>query len=136
MKYQYIQWRCFPLRTMNMPAWLCYAVGYVFLTSGVLKLLDSDFKATFISLGLPFPETVLFLVAITEIACSAFLFARLFVKQAVAPLILIMLGAIFLTKLPILMNQGFLQFAFDARLDIVMLILLILLWQHKPNKQL
>ncbi|QKY70803.1 DoxX family protein [Lentibacillus sp. CBA3610] len=124
------------MRTMNMSKWICYAVGYVFLTSGVLKLVVSDFKATFMSLGLPFPETMLFLVAITEIACSAFIISRLYVRQAAAPLILIMLGAIFLTKLPILMNQGFLQFAFDARLDIIMLILLLLLWQHRPTKQL
>ncbi|WP_170848278.1 DoxX family membrane protein [Lentibacillus halodurans] len=121
---------------INMSKWICYAVGYVFLTSGILKLVVSDFKATFMSVGLPFPETTLFLVAITEIACSAFILGRLYVKQAVALLILIILGAIFLTKLPILMNQGFLQFAFEARLDIVMLILLLLLWQHRPGKQL
>lgn len=124
------------MRTMTMSKWICYAVGYVFLTSGILKLLVSDFKATFMSLGLPFPESALFLVAMTEIACSAFILARLYVKQAAAPLILIILGAIFLTKLPILINQGFLQFAFDARLDVVMLILLLLLWQHRPGEQL
>gem|GEM_PF-1361553 len=124
------------MQTMHMPKWVSYAVGYVFLASGILKLVSSDFKATFMNLGLPSPETMLLLVALTEIACSAFILARLYMRHAVAPLILIILGAIYLTKLPILMNQGFLQFAFDARLDIVMLILLILLWQHKPSKQL
>ncbi|HLS07754.1 DoxX family protein [Lentibacillus sp.] len=124
------------MRLMDMPKWICYAIGYVFLTSGILKLVSSDFQTTFINLGLPFPDTLLFLVAITEIACSAFILAQLYVKQAVPPLILIILGALYLTKLPILMNQGLLQFAFDARLDIVMLILLILLWQQRPGKQL
>ncbi|MFD1362676.1 DoxX family protein [Lentibacillus salinarum] len=120
---------------MNMSKWVRYAVGYVFLTSGVLKLVASDFKAMFMSFGLPFPETMLFLVAITEIACSALIIARLYVRQAAAPLILIMFGAICLTKLPVLMKQGLLSFAFDARLDIVMFTLLIMLWQHKPVKE-
>ncbi|SFD70419.1 Uncharacterized membrane protein YphA, DoxX/SURF4 family [Lentibacillus persicus] len=123
------------MRLMRISDIICYAVGYVFLTSGVLKLVVSDFKATFMSLGLPFPESVLFLVAITEIACSAFILARMYIRQAAAPLILIILGAIFLTKLPIIMKQGFLSFAFEARLDIVMLILLLLLWHHNPVKQ-
>ncbi|WP_164671101.1 DoxX family protein [Virgibacillus doumboii] len=121
---------------MNISKWICYAVGYVFLTSGILKLVAADFKATFMSLGLPFPGTTLFLVAITEITCSALIIGRMYVKQAAAPLILIILGAIYLTKLPVLMTDGFLQFAFNARLDIVMLILLILLWQHVPGKKL
>ncbi|TFJ91979.1 DoxX family protein [Lentibacillus salicampi] len=124
------------MRMMNMSKWICYAVGYVFLTSGILKLVSSDFQTIFMDLGLPSPSMMLFLVAITEIACSGLILAQLYVKQAAAPLILIILGAIYLTKLPIFMNQGFLQFAFDARLDIVMLILLILLWQHRPGKQL
>lgn len=124
-----------PMRMMRMSDWICYAVGYVFLTSGILKLVVSNFKATFMGLSLPFPESLLFLVAITEIACSAFILARMYVRQAAAPLILIILGAIFFTKLPVLMDQGFLTFAFEARLDIVMLILLIMLWQHTSNQQ-
>lgn len=124
------------MRMMNMSKWICYAVGYVFLTSGILKLVSSDFQTIFMDLGLPSPSMMLFLIAITEIACSGLILAQLYVKQAAAPLILIILGAIYLTKLPVFMNQGFLQFAFDARLDIVMLILLILLWQHRPGKQL
>ncbi|MFD2761313.1 DoxX family protein [Lentibacillus juripiscarius] len=121
---------------MHIMKWLCYAVGYVFLVSGILKLTTNDFKIAFMNLGLPFPDTILFFVAITEIACSVLIIGRIYVKQAAAPLIFIMLSAIYLSKLPILMNQGILRFAFDARLDVVMLILLLLLWQQKPGKQL
>lgn len=121
---------------MNMSVWICYAVGYVFLTSGILKLVSADFKATFMSLDLPYPGTGLFLVAITEITCSVLILGGIYVKQAAAPLILIILGAIFLTKMPVLMTDGFLQFAFNARLDIVMLILLILLWRLMPGQKL
>ncbi|GGJ89808.1 hypothetical protein GCM10007063_10570 [Lentibacillus kapialis] len=124
------------MQTIHGSKWIAYAVGYVFLTSGILKLVSSDFKTTFINLGLPSPENMLLLVALTEIACSAFILARLFVRHAVAPLVLIILGALWFTKLPILMNQGILQFAFEARLDIVMLILLVLLWWRKSAGQL
>ncbi|WP_373894336.1 DoxX family protein [Virgibacillus natechei] len=119
---------------MNIIKWICYAVGYVFITSGILKLVVPDFKNTFISLGLPFPETTLFLVAITEITCGMLIVGRMYVKYAVAPLILIILVALFLTKIPVLLTDGFLSFAFDARLDIVMLILLLLILQHIRGK--
>ncbi|RYG73405.1 DoxX family protein [Lentibacillus lipolyticus] len=119
---------------MHLIKWLCYAVGYVFLISGILKLTTNDFKVAFMNLGLPFPDTILFLVAVSEIACSVLIIARIYVKQASGLLIFIILCAIYLTKLPVLINQGLLRFAFEARLDIVMLILLLVLWQHKPGK--
>ncbi|WP_318936922.1 DoxX family protein [Oceanobacillus halotolerans] len=119
---------------MHLSTWICYAVGYVFITSGMLKLIVPDFKGTFISLGLPFPESTLFLVAIAELTCGALIISRLYIKLATAPLILIMFGALYLTKLPILLQQGLLAFLFEARLDIVMVILLLLIWQHVPGK--
>ncbi|WP_106495724.1 DoxX family protein [Lentibacillus sp. Marseille-P4043] len=116
--------------------WICYAVGYVFITSGIMKLLVDDFKVVFSNLALPFPNSFLFLVAITEIVCGTLIVSRLYLKQATAPLIFIMLAAIFLTKIPILTtNNGFLSFLFEARLDIVMLILLMLLWKQLPGKK-
>ncbi|MUK88168.1 DoxX family membrane protein [Ornithinibacillus sp. L9] len=119
---------------MNMSRWICYAVGYVFITSGVMKLLIPDFKATFYDLGLPFPETTLFFVAIVEIACGTLLIGGMYVKQAAITLTVIICGALFLTKLPILINQGILAFAFNARLDIVMLILLLVIWKNIRGK--
>ncbi|MGY0694639.1 DoxX family protein [Virgibacillus sp. FSP13] len=122
---------------LPMINWICYAVGYVFITSGIMKLLVDDFKVVFSNLALPFPNSFLFLVAITEIVCGTLIVSRLYLKQATAPLIFIMLAAIFLTKIPILTtNNGFLSFLFEARLDIVMLILLILLWKQVPGKKL
>lgn len=125
------------MKKLPMINWICYAVGYVFIATGVVKLLVDDFKVVFSSFGLPYPDTILFLVAITEIVCGALIVSRLYLKRATAALIFIILAAIFLTKLPILTtNQGFLSFAFEARLDIVMLILLVLLWQNAPGKTL
>ncbi|RLL41767.1 DoxX family protein [Oceanobacillus piezotolerans] len=114
----------------QMERWVCFSIGFVFLTSGIIKLIVSDFKTIFTNLGLPFPELTLFLIAFIEIACGMLITARMYIKQAAPPLILIMLGAIFLTKLPILSNGGLLSFAFEARLDIVMLILLLIIWRN------
>ncbi|WP_099159010.1 DoxX family protein [Virgibacillus ndiopensis] len=123
------------MKKLPMTNWICYAVGYVFIITGILKLLVDDFKVVFSNLGLPYSESVLFLVAVTEIVCGALIISQMYLKRATAALIFIMLAAIFLTKIPILTtNQGFLSFAFEARLDIVMLILLVVLWQHAPGK--
>ncbi|WP_174615189.1 DoxX family protein [Virgibacillus ihumii] len=125
------------MKNLSIEKWICYAIGFVFISTGTLKLVDSSFKLVFTDLGLPFPHTLLFLVALTEIVCGALIIARLYVKRATAPLIFIMLAALFLTKIPVLTaNEGILQFLVQARLDIVTLILLILIWQHAPGKTL
>ncbi|MEI3613735.1 DoxX family protein [Pseudogracilibacillus sp. SO30301A] len=110
--------------------WFRYAIGYVFISSGIVKLLVPDFKGVFLSFGLPFPTTTLFLVAIIEIACGAFIIARMYVKYAALLLTAIMIGALYIAKLPLLLSEGILSFVFESRLDIVMLILLIFLWRH------
>jgi putative oxidoreductase len=120
---------------MNMATWLCYAVGYVFITSGIMKLVMPSFINNFINLGLPSPGTTLFLVAIVEIGCGALIAGGMYVRKATIPLLVIMAGAIFYHKLPILMEKGLLSFAFEARLDIVMIILLLLLYKHVPGKK-
>jgi len=112
---------------MDTMKWLCYAVGYVFITSGVLKLVDGSFIGLFANLGMPFPEFTLYLVAIIELACGMLILGRMYLNLAVLPLLFIMFGAIFITKLPIILSGGFLSFAFEARLDIIMIILLLLI---------
>lgn len=119
----------FSIATMRL---IRYIVGYVFITSGLLKLLSSDFITTFAQLGIPSPETVVLLVAIAEIVCGSLLLFNMYVKKASIPLLVIIIGAILLTKIPLLTDAGILQFAFEARLDIVLLALLALIWRdHK-----
>ena len=110
--------------------WICYAVGYVFITSGVIKLIVPDFKGLFAGLGLPYPELTLFLVAVIEIACGMLIAGRMYIRFAAPPLILIMAIAIILTKIPTLTHSGFLSFAFEATIHTVMSILLFLIWKH------
>lgn len=90
--------------------WMCYTIAFVFITSGMIKLVISDFKTTFTQLGMPFPEVTLFLIAIIEVACGILVAGRIYLKIAIAPLILIMLGALYVTKLPILLHNGLLLF--------------------------
>ncbi|WP_238021111.1 DoxX family protein [Oceanobacillus jordanicus] len=121
---------------LSMPTytWICYAIGFVFIISGMMKLVDGDFRGMFASMGLPFPEATLFLVAVVELGCGILIAGRLYIHLAVPPLLLIMFGALYFSKLPTLFNEGVLSFAFAARLDIVMLILLLLVWQHVRGK--
>ncbi|PWA11981.1 hypothetical protein DCC39_08595 [Pueribacillus theae] len=110
---------------MNTLKLIRYVVAYVFITSGIMKLLDAELSSFFVSLGLPFP--MMYTVAFFEIICGAFILLNKNIKNATIPLIIIMIAAFLLTKVPIL-HSGFLQFAFDARLDITMLILLFILY--------
>ncbi|KKE78289.1 DoxX family protein [Oceanobacillus caeni] len=115
---------------MQMTRWVCYAIGYVFITSGVIKLINGDFKIIFANLGIPYPELLLFLVAIAEIVCGTLICARMYIRKATSILIVIMLAAVLLTKLPLLSSGAFLHFLFEARLDFVMLLLLLAVYKY------
>ena len=109
-----------------------FVVAYVFITSGLMKLFSTELAEVFIGLGLPFPDILLYVTALLEIICGILILVNLSVKMAVIPLIGIMIAAILLTKLPLL-NSGILPFAFNARLDIIMLVLLFILYSKSPS---
>jgi putative oxidoreductase len=111
---------------------LRYVVAYVFITSGFMKLLSTELANSFIGLGLPYPHLLLNIVILLEIICGILLLINKSVKNATIPLIAIMIAALVLTKVPIL-TSGVLQFAFNARLDIVMFVLLIILYNRYPK---
>lgn|SRR5699024_3540485 len=113
-----------------IPNMLHYTVGYVFIISGMMKWVSPELQHIFLNLGLPFSKLTLFIIAFIEMACGLLIVLRLHTRQACIPLIAIMIGALMLTKLP-LMKQGLFTFAFEARLDIVMLMLLIVIWLNE-----
>lgn len=115
---------------MLIQKWLCWLTGYVFIISGVSKLLTDGFLDFFIQVGVPYPQATFFLVAVLEIGCGACIAGRFAVKEAAAVLIVIMIGALYFAKLPILTQQGILSFAFESRLDIVMLTILVVLFRR------
>ncbi|WP_138419114.1 DoxX family protein [Aquibacillus sediminis] len=102
-----------------------YLIAYVFLAAGILKWVSPNFVTIFANLGLPFPQVTVLIVATVEIIAASLILFNLYVKQAAISLVIIMIVAILLSKMPILFNQGILTFAFEARLDIVMLTLLL-----------
>lgn len=109
-----------------------FAVAYVFITSGVMKLFSTELAQVFLGLGLPFPVVLLYITAFLEIICGFLILFNCSVKTAVIPLIGIMVAAILLTKIPML-HDGILPFAFKARLDFVMLVLLFILYSKSPS---
>lgn len=109
-----------------------YIVAYVFITSGFMKFWSEELAKSFIGLGLPFPIYFMYVVALLELFCGVFILINKRIKAASIPLVAIMIGAILLTKVPIL-HSGFSQFAFQARLDIVMLVLLIILYDKSSS---
>lgn len=116
---------------MTIPyKYLRYAVAYVFIVSGLMKLINAEFANGFIQIGLPFPEIMLYVVALTEIIAGICLLLKFASKLAIIPLMAIMIAALVITKIPTL-TTDFLQFLFDARLDITMLVLLIVLYKYE-----
>ena len=111
---------------------LRYVVAYVFITSGFMKLISTELANSFLKIGLPYPHIMLYVVVFLEIVCGILILLNKAVENAVIPIITIMIAALLLTKLPSI-HTGFIQFAFNARLDIVMLVLLIILYNRTPR---
>lgn len=57
-----------------------YLVAYVFLISGIMKLISEDLGNYFTSLGLSYPIQIMYFVAITEIVCGIFILANKWIK--------------------------------------------------------
>lgn len=109
-----------------------YAVSFVFIISGFMKLVSAELANSFLQLGLPYAHTMLKVVILLEIVCGVLILVDRWVKNAVIPLIAIMIAAILLTKIPLIQTGGLLTFAFQSRLDIVMLLMLIFLYKRYP----
>ncbi|GEL76400.1 DoxX family protein [Tenuibacillus multivorans] len=106
-----------------------YLVGLAFIVSASMKLFGGGLSDYFISLGLPYPITFMYVVAIAEIVCGLFIVLNYYVRYATMPLLIIIIGAIVITKLPML-HSGIINTLFHSRLDLIMLGLLFLLFQQ------
>lgn len=99
-------------------------VGLVFLSEGIQKFLfPAEVGAgRFAKIGLPSPEILGPLVGTFEIVCGVLVVLGLLTRVAVIPIIVIMLVAIFSTKVPILIDKGLWSMAHDSRTDFAMLL--------------
>lgn len=124
------------------------AIGFVFITEGILKFLDPETLGSgrFAKIGIPYPDILGPFVGGVEIACGTLVLIGLLTRLAAFGLLVDMLVAITATKLPILLGYGFLGFAppaghsgfwaaaHEARLDITMLLGCLLLAAVGPGR--
>lgn len=120
-----------PLKPIDI---IRYITGYVFLLEGTLKWIKTDASILFfIDLGIPYPTMMVLLVGTIEVIGGSLLLFNLYIKDAVSPLLFIMIVAITLTKIPIFLDNGFFSFAHESRLDMIIIILLYLLWRENKS---
>jgi putative oxidoreductase len=104
-------------------------VGLIFLSEGIQKFLFpiADGIGRFAQIGIPHPQFFGPFVGTTEIICGVLLIIGLFTRIAAIPLLIVILTAIYTTKVPILMNKGFWATAHEGRVDFSMLMGLLFL---------
>ncbi|MGW0391789.1 DoxX family protein [Streptomyces sp. NPDC003042] len=106
-------------------------VGAVFLFEGIQKFLYPDELGTgrFDTAGIPAPQLLAPLDGLFEIVCGALILAGLLTRLAALPMIVNMLGALLITKLPILWadaplftgRSGWWDFIHESRTDLAQL---------------
>ncbi|MEV0045624.1 DoxX family protein [Nocardia rhamnosiphila] len=111
--------------------WIRLYVGVVFFFEGILKFLDPDTLGAgrFDKAGIPAPGFFGTLDGVFEIVCGALILAGLLTRAAAVPMIVNMLGALLITKLPILWadaalftgKSGWWDFIHESRTDLAQL---------------
>lgn len=106
-------------------------VGLIFLCEGIQKFLYPDQLGIgrFDRAGIPAPGFFAPLDGVLEIACGTLILAGLLTRLAAIPMIVNMVGALLITKLPILWgdaplfpkDSGWWDFIHESRTDLAML---------------
>lgn len=104
-------------------------VALVFLSEGIQKFLYPAELGVgrFVEIGIPFPAVMAPFVGIVEILGGVLLLLGLVTRLASIALIIDMLVAIAVTKIPTLLASGFWKMAHEARVDFSMLLGLLFL---------
>jgi uncharacterized membrane protein YphA (DoxX/SURF4 family) len=99
-------------------------VGAVFLSEGIQKFLFPAALGVgrFTTIGIPAPQLMAPFVGVVEIVCGLLLILGLVTQLAAVPLLINILVAIAMTKVPILLKSGFWAAAHEARTDYCMLL--------------
>jgi uncharacterized membrane protein YphA (DoxX/SURF4 family) len=132
------------LKTDGPPAVICVRllVGLVFLSEGIQKFLYPHQlgPGRFTRIGIPAATFFANLDGLAEIVCGTLIIVGLLTRLAAIPLLIDIILAILLTKVPELQAggflgvQGFWGMAHDARADLSMLLGLILLLWTGPGR--
>jgi putative oxidoreductase len=99
-------------------------VGGVFLSEGIQKFLFPAIRGAgrFEKIGLPSPDFLGSFVGTFEILSGAFILLGFFTRLAALPTLIIMIVAIYTTKIDILVSQGIWEMLHAARTDWSMLL--------------
>jgi putative oxidoreductase len=114
-------------------------VGTVFLFEGVQKFIRPGEMGPgrFARLGIPYPDATGNIVGAVEVICAALILIGTRVRAAVWPLFVVIAGAIYYTKIPLIGQEGLLKAMHDSRTDYCMVIGLIYLatayWHRGKN---
>jgi len=103
-----IDW-CTTLLSTRAPGWPILVGLVVFLPGGIQKLASPDVLGAgrFANIGIPYPELMGPFVGAVEIVCGTLIILWLLTRLAAIPRIIIMVGAIVSTKVPILLGHDF-----------------------------
>ena len=106
-----------------------FMVGWVFMSEGIQKFLFPDALGVgrFIKIGIPAPQFLAPFVGVVEVVCGGLLIVGLLTRFASIPLLIDILVAIAMTKIPMLSKSGFWAMMHEARTDFCMLLGLIFL---------
>jgi putative oxidoreductase len=106
-------------------------VGLIFAGEGVLKFLRPEALGSgrFLKAGIPAGTFFAYLDGVFEIGCGLLIVVGLFTRLATLPMIVDMLGALGITKVPLLWGHaplypkegGFWDFFHEGRLEVAML---------------
>lgn len=99
-------------------------VGSVFLSEGIQKFLFAEAQGAgrFKKIGIPYHEFLGPFVGTTEMVCGIFILLGLLTRLAAIPLIIVILVAIYTTKLPMLADGGVWKMLHESRTDWAMLL--------------
>lgn len=104
-------------RALRVLPLLRLMVGVVFVSEGLQKFLFPMLRGPgrFAEIGFPAAEFFGYGVGLVEVLCGTLLLLGLYTRWAAVPLIVIMIGALVTTKLPILLGHGIGPFAVSPK---------------------
>jgi len=110
--------------------------GLVFLSEGLQKFLFPaiDGIGRFTKIGVPHPDFFANFTGATEIISGLLLIIGFYTRVAAVPLLVVILNAIYFTKIPMLASKGFWATAHEGRADFCMLAGLIFLILYGSGK--
>lgn len=110
-------------------------VGLIFLSEGIQKFLFPSLGVLrFEKIGFSHPAFLSSFVATFEITCGLMVLTGIMIRLAVIPLFIIMMTAIFRTKIPMIAEEGFWFMAHEARTDFAMTLLSVYLYIFGAGK--